>query len=332
MSTAPASCIRPSDSSSPLECLCCGLIVTDLVCAPLVRIPRPGELLVTPSLTLTIGGCAANVAVNLARLETRVGIAGRIGNDDLGDFASRVLQRAGVETSTLRVESAVQTSATQVVNVQGEDRRFIHAVGANALLDGSEITPEQLQGVKVLYVGGFLLNRNWSGAKLKPLLNSARLAGARTVLDVVLTDAADFWPDLAEVLPETDLFLPNSDEAEQLTGLSDPLEQAIRFREAGAGTVVITRGAEGALLVSDRSTVWSDAFPTQYVDGTGSGDAFAAGYIRGILEGASEQDCLAMGSALGASCVRCAGATTGVFQQQELRQYLASHPFSVRQG
>jgi sugar/nucleoside kinase (ribokinase family) len=66
-----------------------------------------------------------------------------------------------------------------------------------------------------------------------------------------------------------------------------------------------------------------------YVGGTGSGDAFDAGYIAGLLRGGDERTCLAWGSALGASCVREVGATEGVFTQAEAEAFLKEHQLRI---
>ena len=310
--------------AASVDCLCAGIVVADLVCSPLERLPRPGELVVTSGLLLTLGGCAANVAVDLAKIGVSVGIAGRVGDDDLGQFARNFLSRAGVDTSTLRVEPGRQTSATQVVNVRGEDRRFIHATGTNDLIDGSEVDLDRLARAKVLYCGGFLLNKSWTGPKLARLLAHARELGVTTVVDVVLPGEGDFRPELAAVLPYADVFLPNNDEGHVLTGLADPVAQANWYRDLGAKTVVVTCGSEGAKLAGPDGLIHQPPFQMEYVDGTGSGDAFAAGFIRGLLKGLDTRDCLRMGAALGASSVRAAGATTGVFNGDELDAFLAA--------
>ncbi|HTI49529.1 MAG TPA: PfkB family carbohydrate kinase, partial [Planctomycetaceae bacterium] len=63
--------------------------------------------------------------------------------------------------------------------------------------------------------------------------------------------------------------------------------------------------------------------------GTGSGDAFAAGYIHGLLQRLPVERCLELGSALGASCVRSPGATTGVFNRNELDHFLSAHRLEI---
>jgi sugar/nucleoside kinase (ribokinase family) len=68
------------------------------------------------------------------------------------------------------------------------------------------------------------------------------------------------------------------------------------------------------------------------VDGTGGGDAFAAGYITGLLRGLDAEGCLRIASAVGASCVRAIGTTTGVFTREELEAFLQEHELRVERA
>ncbi len=70
-------------------------------------------------------------------------------------------------------------------------------------------------------------------------------------------------------------------------------------------------------------------FEVEYHGGTGSGDAFDAGYIVGLLGGEDAAGCLRWGSAVGASCVRSISATESVFTRSEAEAFLAEHPFEV---
>jgi sugar/nucleoside kinase (ribokinase family) len=304
------------------DCLCVGIVVADFVCAPVPSIPRAGGLVMTDGISLAIGGCASNVAVDLAKLGLSAGVVGCVGQDAPGRFVRDSLAAARVDVAGLREVPHVPTSATMIINVRGEDRRFIHAFGANALFDGSQLDLDDLAQARALYVGGFLLMPAFSGQRVARLFQAARQAGVPTILDVVVPAPGDYRAELAAVLPWTDVFLPNVDEGAQLVGTHDPLQQAESFRALGASTVVITCGSDGALLVDGQRRLRSQTFKVEFVDGTGSGDAFAAGYIAAMLEGASSDRCLETGSALGASCVRSAGATTGVFTRSELDDFL----------
>ncbi len=315
----------------PCDVLCVGLIVADHVCAPIERMPPAGTLITTERLELTIGGCASNVAVDLAKLNVSVGIVGCIGNDPLGRFVLEELQRNGVYCDYVELSSTSQTAATQVVNVKDEDRRFIHAVGANAELTGLELSDEALSKAKLLYVGGFGLNAALSGENVAELFRRAHQYNVTTVLDVVIGDEQQIRRLLPAALPETDLFLPNVDEGHIITGLTDPWEQAAHFRQAGAKTVIVTCGKNGIVaLDSNHQRYTAPAHNVKQVDGTGGGDAFVAGFLYGLLHQAPLATCVQYGAAMGASCVRTAGATTGVFREHEMLDFVAAHPLPVQ--
>ncbi len=314
----------------PVDCLSVGLLVADHLCAPIPRMPKSGELVLTDHLLLNIGGCASNAAMDLARLGVKVGVVGCVGRDAFGRFVIETLQREGIDTSTIRQLDDVGTSGTLIINVDGEDRRFIHTIGANARITAKDIPLEQVRQAKVLYLGGYLLMPGLDADELAELFRQARAAGVITMLDIVLPGAGDHWRGLAPVLAETDIFLPNNDEAEVITGTADPCRQAEQFREAGAKTVVITCGSAGTILAAEGLRVKADVYPVSYVGATGAGDAFDAGYIAGLLAGGDPIECLQWGSALGASCVRSIGATESVFTREEAQEFIRRHKLNIQ--
>jgi sugar/nucleoside kinase (ribokinase family) len=313
-----------------LDCLSAGILVVDHLTSPISHLPRAGELIMADELPLSIGGNAANVSINLARLGVRVGAVGCVGRDPFGQFAIDTLKNGGVDIRGVRVLDGVPTAATLIINVKGEDRRFIHAAGANAAMTAEGIPRDLVECCKVFYVGGYLLMPplEQPGA-LVELFRQARAAGAKTVLDVVVPGPGDHWHKFAEILTQTDVFLPNADEAELITGLTDPLAQAERFRAAGVRTVVITRGEHGTLLVEEGRRLQAGVYPTTFVGGTGAGDAFDAGFIAGLLAGEDSLGCLRWGSALGASCVRSVSATGSVFNRAEALQFMRQHQLPI---
>jgi sugar/nucleoside kinase (ribokinase family) len=307
------------------DCLCLGIVVADHICEPIDHIPQAGELVLTERTNLMSGGCAANVAVDLARLGRRSAVVGRVGDDSFGRFIADGLKQAGVDDRYLTASRDEATSCSMIVNVRGQDRRFIHSRGANRLLTGAEISRDMLRQTRVVYVGGYCLSDQPSAANIAALFRAAGECGVKTVLDVVIPQPANYWPFLEPVLPWTDVFLPNNDEAAIITGERDPLTQSLRFREAGAKAVIITCGEGGSVTVCPEGRFRGGRYHVALVDGTGSGDAFAAGYIHGLLEGADVTQCVRIGSALGASCVRAIGATSGTFTAPGLAEFLKTH-------
>lgn len=306
-----------------LDCLCVGIAVADHLCVPIPRLPKSGELILTEGLTLAIGGHAANISVDLAKVGVNVGITARVGNDLMGRFLREELTRAGVSSVNLVETPGVDTSGTLIVNVQGDDRRFIHCIGANGELDGSEVSDEMLRSTKVLYVGALFALPKLTAAALKGLFQKAQWNGVRTVLGLVIPGPGEYLSTLREALPYTDLFTLNTDEATIITGESDPVAQAKIFRQLGARTAIITLGGEGAIVVGETGQFRSRVFPMTFVDGTGSGDAFTAGCILGLLQQSDLHRCVELGSALGASAVRQSGATASVFTRAELDEFLS---------
>jgi sugar/nucleoside kinase (ribokinase family) len=267
--------------------------------------------------------------VDLRKMEVRAAVVGRVGGDIFGRIVADMLREQGVDVSFLRVSAGAETSQTMIVNVAGQDRRFIHTFGANAEFRASDIPAHCWDRCRVLYLGGYFLMPNVHQDELVPVFAAARRAGVQTVLDVATPGPADYLPRLEKLLPHVDVFLPNQHEAELITGRLDALEQAELFHRLGARTAVITRGGDGAVLVSERQRLRCGAFPIEFVDGTGGGDAFAAGYIDGLLHGLDAEGCLRVASALGASCVRAIGTTPGVFTRAECEAFLRRHTLPI---
>src|ERR1051325_8336791 len=162
-----------------IEVLSAGIIVADHVCTPVSSMPAAGELVMADGMLLTIGGCAANAAGDLARLGVQVGIVGRVGADVFGRVVTDLLRDAGVETSHIQTSAGVDTSQTLIVNVQGEDRRFIHTFGANRNFRAADIPLQLLEEIKVLYVGGYLVMPAVTQDELAAVFAAARKQGVK---------------------------------------------------------------------------------------------------------------------------------------------------------
>ena len=309
--------------------LCAGIIVLDHGCSPIEHFPAEGELIATGGMALTLGGCAANVGVDLAKMGVHSKILGKIGDDDFGQLILQKLKLTGADISKIIKQANAPTSQTLVINVTGQDRRFIHLIGANEGFANSDFQKNDIEGCKVVYLGGYLLMDKLSPVHVAEIFRTAQMNGAKTVLDVVTPGAGDHISKLKPILPFVDVFLPNDAEAKMISRIEKPIEQAKYFKSLGVKTSIITLGNQGTILLTDQGCYKADIFKINYHDGSGSGDAFTAGYISGILENKSEIECLEIGSALGASCVRSQGTTEGVFNKEECLQFLAENKLII---
>jgi sugar/nucleoside kinase (ribokinase family) len=311
------------------QVLCAGIIVADHVCHPVSHVPAAGELVMTDKMLLTIGGCAANAAVDLVKMEVEAAVVGRVGSDVFGRVVIDMLRDHGVNTSAIQTTPNVDTSQTLIVNVTGQDRRFIHTFGANAVFSAADIPLDRVKQCRVLYLGGYLVMPRMVQDELIATFAAAQQNGAKTVLDVVVPGPGEYLSRLDRLLPHIDVFLPNDHEAGVMAGEPDPVKQAEMFRQLGAKTVVITMGGEGSVLVSDKVRLRAGVFSVPFVDGSGGGDAFDAGFIYGMLNDMSPEDCLRVASALGASCVRAIGTTPGVFTRSECEDFLRKNSLRI---
>ena len=313
----------------PAEVVCAGVIVADHLSTPITHVPVAGELVMADELILNIGGCACNVAMALARQGIRSSVCGRVGDDTFGRYIAETLLSAGIDSRALAIDPKRATSQSLIINVKGQDRRFIHTFGANRGLSAADIAASLTPSTRVLYIGGYLILPGLEADALADVLRDARSRGIFTMLDVATPGPGDYVPLLRPVLRHTDVFLPNTDESTLILGEADPVRQAQAFRDLGAKRVVITRGDQGVIALSDELRASLKTFPINFVDGSGGGDAFDAGYISGFLQGRDERGCLTLASAIGASCVRAVGTTAGVFTCDEAEAFIASNHLPI---
>ncbi len=309
---------------------CAGILVSDTFCGPMEELPREGHLLAVDDLPTKAGGCAANVAIDLAKQGVAVDIAGCLGNDPSARVLLASLAEHQVGCDRIVYSGSLPTSKTVILLVAGQDRRYIHSFGANAAFSVAHIDRAWVKSLKVLYIGGLFLMPSFRMADLLGLLEFCRANQVTTVVDVVIPQNVQVSADLAPLLWLADYFLPNDDEAFLLTGCKDPQDQLRALMKMGGSTVFVTLGRDGVLAGQGKRCWQAGIYPMNLVDPSGSGDAFAAGVVLGALRGWDLPTTIRYASALGASAIHALGTTDGVFQGDQARAFLADHPLDVQ--
>ena len=310
---------------------CAGILVADTFCGPMDALPDEGQLLAVEDMPSHAGGCAANVAIDLAKQDVSVDVAGCVGRDASAGVIRAGLEGQGVCCSHVVDAADHPTSKTVILLVEGQDRRYIHTFGANGAFTVGHIPRDWVAGLKVFYLGGLFAMPSFRSEELLGLLAFCRERGVITVVDVVLSQYATGKEELAPLLPFIDYLLPNDDEARALTGCSEPLDQLRALRAGGVSTVIITCGREGSLAARGTECWRAGAFAMDAVDPSGSGDAFSSGIVTGALHGWHLPRTLRYASALGASAVRAVGTTQGVFTAREVDAYLAGRTLAMEE-
>ena len=313
---------------------CAGILVSDTFCGPMRELPREGQLLAVDAMPTKAGGCAANVAIDLAKQGITVDIVGCLGTDSSAKVLLSSLEDNGVGCNRIAYSSELPTSKTVILLVAGQDRRYIHSFGANAAFTVNHIEREWVQSLQVFYLGGLFLMPAFSPDELLDLLAFCRQHGVVTVVDVVIPQNTLSIPkDLRPLLSAMDFFLPNDDEAKAMTGLSDSVEQLHAFLEWGAHTVIITKGKQGVVAGRGQEFWQAGIYEmSEAVDPSGCGDAFAAGVVTGIVRGWDISATIRYASALGASAIRALGTTDGVFTAAQAEEFIAANRLDVKSG
>jgi sugar/nucleoside kinase (ribokinase family) len=302
-----------------------GIVVADVVARPVRGTAEKGRLELVDEILLCSGGSAASTGYALARFGIPAAVIGRVGNDGFGDFLVSEAQRHGAESLLIR-DPGASTSATQVLVDEEGERTFIHAIGANARLVPGDVPLEALRarGAKLLHLAGFFAlpgMEGTDGGPARDLFKRASELGFVTSLDNVWNAKGD-WGKIHPVLPHTDLFYPSIHDAQHISGEQEPEAVARRLFELGVRQIVALKmGTEGSFVMNragEQHRLGVVRVPS--VDGTGSGDAFIAGFLAAWLRGMSLRECARYGNAGGAMGVRAMGAMGGVTNWSELQQ------------
>jgi sugar/nucleoside kinase (ribokinase family) len=314
-----------------MDVVCAGILVADIFANPIAALPAAGQLGLTERFLFGVGGCASNTAAGLCRLGKPAKVLGKVGDDVFGNLVIADLDRLGVDASSVSRSRTHPTSATVIINVTGEDRRYIHCMGANADFCFSDIDCSVLDGAKALYVGGYMAMPRFGAEDLRQLFREAKKRALTTILDVVTPSGVSVSREhVATMLAYTDVFLPNDDEAYAMTGLRSPQAQADYLARMNPECcVVVTQGRRGALAQRKDEVIQVGAYAVEAIDESGAGDAFAAGFITGMLQGWSLEETLRFASAVGASCTRALGCTDGVFRFDEASAFVSENLLPV---
>jgi sugar/nucleoside kinase (ribokinase family) len=262
-------------------------------------------------------GAAGGTAITMAKLGARTVTVGALGSDDIGDLVVTMLGRLGVETDHLARKEGVQTSATVLPIRPNGDRPALHVIGANGSFTRDDVPWDVIEQADTLHLGG----PEFMHELAPEILGFCREHGVRTSADVL----ADGWPELLDLigpaLEQVQWFLPNEDQAMKLTGADDVEAAGKALIERGIGGCAITCGARGSVVVTNDGAERVPAFETDVVDTTGCGDAFSAGFMRGLSLGRSPVDSARLGSACASLVAQGLGSDAGDFDLARADQF-----------
>ena len=287
-----------------------GVHVLDTLVRPVEEIPEGQGGTVVEEIKMTAAGTAGGTALVLAKLGATVRSAGAIGTDPIGDQLLALLQRDGVDTSLLVRREGVQTSASVLPIRPDGSRPAFHVIGANGSYGPDDAPWDAIAAATHLHLGGPEFMGGDAAAKI---LAFAREHGVTTSLDSLAPGDPGLLEWIAAALPHVDFLLPNDEQVLGWTGAADLEAGGRALLERGAGCVAVTTGAEGALVVDADGPTRVPAFDVDVVDTTGCGDAFSAGFLRGLSLGRTPVAAAVLGCATAAQVAGGLGTDWGTY-------------------
>jgi sugar/nucleoside kinase (ribokinase family) len=301
-----------------------GTVIADFFARTLLDEPPRGSLLVIDEIGFHLGGAAPNTGAVLARLNTPVSLVGRIGNDPLGILVRQQIEKWADRVSLANDPDRPTTAVVGHVFADG-NRSFIYAPGASAGFHALDLNleEEKAHGSKALHLGYAYLLPQLDGLPMLRVFQRAQKLGLLTSLDVTHHSGPD-WRKLRELLPFVDVFCPNSQEAEAITGESEPEAAAeVLLKNGVRQFVAIKNGELGAYArPANGRAIHYPRHHVEIVDSTGAGDAYIGGILAAWHRGLDWHEAARIANAVGALAVTKQGATEGLESWEQVMDLL----------
>jgi ribokinase len=244
---------------------------------------------------LAPGGSAANVAVWARRCGLPTAFVGKIGRDRFGSLADENLTAEGIEAYLVRTDAHLTGSVAVWIDHTGQ-RSMVSGKGADHALLPQELPRELIASARHVHLTGWSFFDDPPRAAVREAACIAKGAGATLSLDpasfqMIGSVGVERFLDLTADLG-IDLFFPNYEEAQTLTGETEPVRMAESLRERYGASIALKLDADGAYLLA-RDADEGIAVPpkvNKLLDATGAGDAFAGAYLSRRLRGVSSRE------------------------------------------
>jgi len=302
-----------------------GSINLDLV-IEVPHLPIKGETVIGDRFFSAAGGKAANQAVAVSKLGTKVSLVGQVGDDTFGQTLINSLETAGVNTDGITVNPHTYSGIASIVVDADGANTISCAGGANNLVREAEI--EQFK--KLLPQAKIVLLE--LGIPIATVLSAAREAKANNCMLVL--DPAPVINNLPEELYGlVDIITPNEIEASQLVGftvdgVTTARQAASSLHQMGVKNVIITLGSQGSLYSNGQESDWIKPIEVPVVDTVAAGDAFNGALAVALASGKKIEEAVQWATVGGALAVTKNGAQSSLPSKESFQQLLSQQKSS----
>ncbi|MGI9407575.1 MAG: adenosine kinase [Hyphomicrobiaceae bacterium] len=256
------------------------------------------------------GGSAANTMAGIASFGGTAGLIARVADDEFGKIFAHDIRSIGVSFESTPITDSDPTARCLIFVTPDGERTMNTYLGCSPALDKTEITPEHIQSANILYLEGYLFDRDEARNAFHQACSIAKAAETRISLSLSDTFCVERHRDAFRELIDThvDILFANEDELRALTG-NNNVEEATSQLAGSNKTIVTTRSAAGSFIShrSENHKILSQPVK-EVVDTTGAGDLYAAGFLYGYARGLKINECGNLGSMAAAEVISHIGA------------------------
>lgn len=252
------------------------------------------------------GGSAANSLAGLAGLGHACAFIGQVADDQLGEVFTHDMRATGIAFDVPALPGPPPTARCLILIAPDGERTMNTALAMAHNLPASAIDEAMIEAAQYLVIEGYLWDAPEPQAAIKRAMAAAKRGGCKVFFALSALYLMGLYRDDFLGLIEDgmiDVLFCNDEEVTALMQ-TDALDAAIAALAAKVPTLVVTRGAAGAMAIQngERAEVTAEPVST-IVDTTGAGDTFTSGFIAGQLQGRSLHDSLVMGAVCAAECI-----------------------------
>jgi sulfofructose kinase len=258
------------------------------------------------------GGQVATALVALSRWGTRTKYIGKVGGNELGQYALESIHQAGVEVSSVTVESQASNQfATIIVDGKSGDRTILWDRDDRLKYHDGELRKEDVCSGKILHLDGH---------DIRAALQCARWAREEHIPVIIDVDKVESLTP--ELIKDIDFVVTGSRFPTLFTGISDREKALLELQKHISGFLCTTLGSEGAMALVEGEILYVKGFKMDVVDTTGAGDVFHAGFVYGLLHNWDLEKILQFANAVAALKCRELGGRKGIPTLREVQEFL----------
>jgi len=263
-----------------------------------------GSKIDVEKIEINCGGSAHNIAYGLAKMEKKVGIIGKIGNDVFGDKIFSELKVMNVDV-TYVLRDKYPTGTSIVIIGEDKDRTILIYRGANDFIDSQQVNKEYINNFK-----WFVFTSVTGQKSLSSLFKAVKFAkkqGLKILANPSIAMIKERKKELKELIKMSDVVVMNEEEIKSLTGFD--LTKSLKIlRSLGPDLIVVTKGSEGVVAFHNNKIYEQKSYKVRKVDTTGAGDAFTVGLLHSLIRKDSLEYALKFGCACAALNIKSYGA------------------------